>query len=150
MKSLSRTPFQTMTPRFLTFLALTACLAVPLGNASLAHADDDNMRGIAESLGLAVPAATPPPFVTELRPTGDLPWIPVFTPPPEPKIAKLTPQQLRAQQGELDGANKAHDAIRNAFPPSAKALAEQRARQARDAAKKKGQLPMAAATPAVQ
>jgi hypothetical protein len=138
-----------MAQRFYTLFAFSACVAIALGTAA-ARADDGGLKGIAEALGLAAPSPPPPPFVVDSRPAGDLGWIPVFTPPPEPKSGKLTPKQLQAQQNELEGANKSQDNFRNAFPPSAKALAEQRAQQAREAAKKRAAVPATAATPAPQ
>lgn len=139
-----------MAQRFRIIFVLPACVVAALGAATVARADDGGLKGIAEDLGLAAPTPPPPPFVIQSRPAGDLPWIPVFAPPPEPKSAKLSPQQLQAQQKELEGANKAQDNVRLAFPPSAKAFAEQRAQQAREAAKKRPLVPAAAATPAGQ
>ncbi len=89
-----------------------------------------------EGLGLVSPTPTPAPFVAASRPPGDLPWIGVFDPPPSPRLAALTPAELQAQQDELEAANKRHDALRNGFKPSAAALARQRARNAKAAAKK--------------
>jgi hypothetical protein len=36
----------------------------------------------------------------------------------------MKPPELKAMDSDLDAANKKHDALRRAFPPSAKAMAE--------------------------
>jgi len=53
----------------------------------------------------------------------------VFQPPPEPARPTLKTDELKAVKNDLDGVGKQHDAIRQAFPPAAKAMAEQQAAQ---------------------
>jgi hypothetical protein len=57
----------------------------------------------------------------------------VFQPPPEPAKPALNDKDLKAMKGDLDSVGKAHDAIRSAFPPAAKAVAEQKAADAKKA-----------------
>ncbi len=76
----------------------------------------------------------PADFVAKSRPPGDLDFIPVFQPPPEPARPVMKENDLKAVRRDLNSVQKQHDAVRLAFPPSAKALAEEQA-----AAKKKAQ-----------
>ena len=52
-------------------------------------------------------------------------------PPPEPAVPALKDIDLKAVKTDLDSLQKRHDALRQAYPPAAKALADQ------EAAKKK-------------
>ncbi len=78
-------------------------------------------------LGFATDVAPPADFVLQSRPKGDLDFIPVFQPPPEPAKPALTDKELKAMKGELDSVQKRDDAIRQAFPPAVKAAAEEAA-----------------------
>ena len=53
----------------------------------------------------------------------------MFQPPPEPARPALKKDQLKAIKGDLDGVEKQHDTLRQAFAPAAKAMAEQQAAQ---------------------
>ncbi len=77
--------------------------------------------------GFATDVAPPVDFVNKTRPASDPGYIPVFQPPPEPARPTLKTDELKAVKNDLDGVGKQHDAIRQAFPPAAKAMAEQQA-----------------------
>jgi hypothetical protein len=79
--------------------------------------------------GFATDVAPPLDFVTKTRPTGNLDYIPVFEPPPEPSRPSLKTDELKAVKSDLDSVGKHHDTLRQGFPPAAKALAEQQAGQ---------------------
>jgi hypothetical protein len=85
----------------------------------------------AKLLGFATDVAPPADFVVKSRPATDPDFIPVFQPPPEPALPALKKIDLEAVKTDLDSLQKKHDAIRQAYPPAAKALAEE------EAAKKK-------------
>jgi hypothetical protein len=107
----------------LALAGLSAC-------ASAACAQQDNIvKQAFKIFGFATDIAPPADFVAKTRPTRDLDYIPVFQPPPEPPRAVLKTDQLKAVKSDLDGVEKQHDALREAFPPAAKALAEEKAAQ---------------------
>jgi hypothetical protein len=85
----------------------------------------------AKLLGFATDVAPPADFVVKSRPASDPDYIPVFEPPPEPALPALKEVDLKAVKTDLDALQKRHDALRQAYPPAAKALAEE------EAAKKK-------------
>ena len=85
----------------------------------------------AKLLGFATDVDPPADFVQKSRSDHDLDYIPVFQPPPEPERPALEGVNLKAVKSQLDGLQKKHDALRAAYPPAAKALAEE------EAAKKK-------------
>jgi hypothetical protein len=85
----------------------------------------------AKLLGFATDLAPPADFVAKSRPASDPDFIPVFQPPPEPALPALKATDLKAVKTDLDALQKKHDALRQAYPPAAKALAEA------EAAKKK-------------
>ena len=110
-------------------LALTAVVAS--AHPGLAQEQDNIFKQGAKLLGFATDVAPPADFVVKSRPTGNLDFIPVFQPPPEPALPALKEIDLKAVKSELDALQKKHDALRQAYPPAAKALAEE------EAAKKK-------------
>ena len=124
-----------------SLLAPLCAVALAAACAGAARADDSSLKDAAVGLGFAVDPPPPPPFVVDSRPAGDLPWIDIFAPPGEPKRAALTPDELKARQSELEGANARHDVARNAFPPAAQALAEKRAQMAKAAKNQKKKTP---------
>ena len=85
----------------------------------------------AKLLGFATDLAPPADFVAKSRPASDPDFIPVFQPPPEPALPALKETDLKAVKTDLDALQKKHDALRQAYPPAAKARAEA------EAAKKK-------------
>jgi hypothetical protein len=103
------------------------------GSASLAQDSDSLLKRGAKLLGFATDVAPPADFVQKSRPAGDLDFIPVFQPPPEPARPALKDTDLKALKGDLETTQKQADALRRAYPPAAKAIADA------DAAKKKAQ-----------
>ena len=109
-------------------LALTAVFAS--GSGAYAQEQQDSILKQAFKLfGFATDVGPPADFVGKTRPKGDLDYIPVFRPPPEPARPALKAPDLKSMKSDLDGVEKRDDAIRRAFPPAAKAMAEQRAAQ---------------------
>jgi hypothetical protein len=109
-------------------LALAALLAS--GSGACAQQQDSILKQAFKVFGFATDVAPPADFVTKTRPSGDLNYIPVFQPPPEPSRPPLKEPDLKAMKSDLDGVEKQHDALRQAFPPAAKAMAEQAAQKA--------------------
>src|SRR5271156_1254069 len=103
-------------------VALAALVAS--AQAGKAQEQDNVFKQGAKLLGFATDVAPPADFVVKSRPASDLDYIPVFQSPPEPALPALKDIDLKALQ-------KKHDELRQAYPPAAKALAEQ------EAAKKK-------------
>jgi hypothetical protein len=108
-------------------LALAAVFAS--GSEACAQQQDSILKQAAKIFGFATDVGPPADFVSKTRPTGDLDYIPVFQPPPEPSRPVLKDPEVKAVKGDLDGVQKQHDALRQAFPPAAKALAEEQAAQ---------------------
>jgi hypothetical protein len=99
------------------------------GSSASAQQQDSILKQAAKVAGFATDVAPPADFVAKTRPTSDLDYIPVFQPPPEPARPLLKSDQLKAMQSDLEGVSKEHNTIRQAFPPAAKALAEDQAGQ---------------------
>ncbi len=104
--------------------ASVVCLWSP---ASLAQQGDSALKKVMKLMGFATDVAPPADFVLQSRPKGDLDYIPVFQPPPEPAKPALSDKELKAMQGELDSVQKRDDAVRQAYPPAVKAAAEEAA-----------------------
>jgi hypothetical protein len=81
----------------------------------------------AKLLGFATDVQPPADFVVKSRPASDPDYIPVFQPPPEPERKALKEDELKAMKTDLDALQKRHDVLRQAYPPAAKALAEEAA-----------------------
>jgi hypothetical protein len=113
-------------------LLALAALAVS-GPGGSAQESDNLFKQGAKLLGFATDLAPPADFVVKSRAPGDVDFIPVFQPPPEPARPALKAGDLTSLKGDLEAARKQADALRRAYPPAAKALAEQ------EAAKKKQQ-----------
>jgi len=94
-----------------------------------AQQQDNIVKKAFKVFGFATDVSPPPDFVEKTRPPGDLNYIPVFEPPPEPSRPVMKGDQLKSVKGDLDAVGKQHDALRQAFPPAAKAMAEQQAAQ---------------------
>jgi hypothetical protein len=116
-------------------LALGACAWC---SAALAQQADSPLKSAMKILGFATDVAPAPDFVLQSRPKGDVDYIPVFQPPPEPARPALNDKELKAMRSDLDSVGKTHDSLRQGFPPAAKALAEQQ-----QAASKKAAQPLA-------
>jgi hypothetical protein len=96
-----------------------------------AQEQDNIFKQGAKLLGFATDVAPPADFVAKSRPASDPDFIPLFQPPPEPERPALKDTDLKAVKTDLDALQKKHDALRQAYPPAAKALADE------EAAKKK-------------
>jgi hypothetical protein len=105
-------------------VAAAACLWC---SASLAQQADNLLKSGMKMLGFATDVAPPADFVLQSRPNGDLDYIPIFQPPPEPAKPALNDKELKAVKGDLDSVQKRDDAIRQAFPPAVNAAAEEAA-----------------------
>ena len=99
------------------------------GSGVCAQQQDSILKQAAKVFGFATDVGPPADFVSKTRPSGDLDYIPVFQPPPEPARPALKTDQLKSMKGDLDGVQKQHDALRQAFPPAAKAMADDQAAQ---------------------
>jgi hypothetical protein len=106
-------------------IALAALVAS--AQAGRAQEQDNIFKQGAKLLGFATDVAPPVDFVVKSRPTRDPDYIPVFQAPPEPAVPALKDIDLKAVKTDLDALQKRHDALRQAYPPAAKALAEEAA-----------------------
>ena len=111
-----------------------ACAAACLwASAGMAQQSDSVLKSAMKMMGFATDVAPPADFVLQSRPNGDLDYIPVFQPPPEPAKSVLKDKDLKAVKGDLDSIEKRADSLRQAFPPAAKAVAEEQAAAAKKA-----------------
>ena len=99
------------------------------GSDVYAQQQDNILKQAFKVFGFATDVAPPADFVNKTRPGAEPDYIPVFQPPPEPARPTLKNDELKAVKSDLDAVGKQHDAIRQGFPPSAKAMAEQQAAQ---------------------
>jgi hypothetical protein len=115
-------------------------LAVAFGSASVASAQqaDNPVKSVMKLLGFATDAPPAQDFVVKTRPEKEPDYIPIFQPPPEPAKPVLKDKELNALRGDLDSVEKRADAVRSAFPPAAKGVAEEQA-QAKAAKKSPAQ-----------
>ena len=100
------------------------CLCSSTG---FAQQSDSPLKNVMKLFGFATDVGPPADFVQQSRPKGDLDYIPVFQPPPEPAKPKLSDKDLQAVKSDLDSVEKRDDAVRQGFPPAAKAMAEEAA-----------------------
>ena len=105
-------------------ICAAACAFAPVAFAQQA---DSPLKSAMKLFGFAADPPAPADFVLQSRPPGDLDYIPVFQPPPEPAKPALNDNDLKALKGNLDSVQKRDDALRAAYPPAAKAMAEQAA-----------------------
>jgi hypothetical protein len=115
--------------RFALAGLLPVAAFVASGSEGYAQQQDSILKQGFKLFGFATDVGPPLDFVTKTRPTGDLDYIPVYQPPPEPSRPALKTNDLKAMKSDLDAVGKQHDTIRQGFPPSAKAMAEQQAAQ---------------------
>ncbi len=106
---------------------VAASLVCLCSSTGLAQQGDSPLKNVMKMMGFATDLGPPADFVLRARPKGDLDYIPVFQPPPEPAKPKLSDKELQAVKGDLDSIEKRDDAIRQAFPPAVKAMAEEAA-----------------------
>ena len=118
-----------------TVRVLVCAAACAWGSTSSAQDQDSLLKNAAKALGFATDAGPPADFVQKSQPKGDLDYIPVFQPPPEPARPAMNTNDLGKLKSDLDSVDQRDDATRQAFPPSAKAVAEQKAEREKAAAK---------------
>ncbi len=94
------------------------------------------LHTLLKGAGLTTDVDTPPDFVVQSRPAQQPAPMPVFTIPVEPQGKVKTAKELETMDGDLEAVGKAHDALRAAFPPSAKAVADAEAAKKAKAEKK--------------
>ncbi|MGD0642419.1 MAG: hypothetical protein ABSC22_16870 [Roseiarcus sp.] len=105
--------------------ALAACSSMAQdAPAQDAAQPESPLRSLMKGAGLATDVDPPPDFVRESRPAQEPAPIPAFTTPAEPPGAVKTAKELEALDNDLEAVAKRHDALRAAFPPSAKAVAQ--------------------------
>ncbi|MGO4871411.1 MAG: hypothetical protein ACLPGW_12500 [Roseiarcus sp.] len=105
--------------------ALAACSSMAQdAPAQDAAQPDSPLRSLMKGAGLATDVDPPPDFVQQSRPAQEPASIPAFTAPAEPPGAVKTAKELEAVDSDLEAVAKRHDALRAAFPPSAKAVAQ--------------------------
>jgi len=115
-------------PRRLAGAGLFALAALfASGSEVCAQQQDNILKQAFKVFGFATDVPPPAGFVAKTRPGGDLDYIPVFQPPPEPARPLLKGDQLKAMKADLDSVDKRDDALRQTFPPAARAMAEERA-----------------------
>ncbi len=108
-------------------LALAAFVAS--GPEGYAQQQDSILKQAFKVFGFATDVGPPADFVAKTRPTDDLDYIPVYQPPPEPSRPAMKTDELKAVKSDLDGVGKRDNALRQAFPPAAKAMAKEQAAQ---------------------
>ena len=113
--------------------SLSAAAAFFWISAGFAQQSDSALKNVMKMLGFATDVAPPADFVLQSRPKGDLDYVPVFQPPPEPAKPALKEKDLKAVKGDLEAVQKRDDATRQAFPPTAKAMAEEKTAEAKKA-----------------
>jgi hypothetical protein len=107
--------------------AIAWALACGAASSAAAQQADNPVKSAMKMLGFATDAPEPQDFVLQSRPQKEQDYIPVFQPPPEPARQVLKDKELGALKGDLDSVEKRAEAIRQTFPPAAKAVAEQKA-----------------------
>jgi hypothetical protein len=112
---------------------LSAAAAFFWASGGLAQQSDSALKNVMKIFGFATDVAPPADFVLQTRPKGALDYIPVFQPPPEPAKPALNGKELNAAKGDLEAVQKRDDATRQAFPPAVKAMAEEKAAEAKKA-----------------
>jgi hypothetical protein len=113
--------------RFASAGLIALAALVVSAQAGRAQEQDNIFKQGAKLLGFATDVAPPQDFVVKSRPAVDPDYIPVFQAPPEPAVPALKDIDLKAVKTDLDTLQKRHDALRQAYPPAAKALAEEAA-----------------------
>ncbi len=116
--------------------ALLAALAASDARAQDATTPDSPLRALLKGAGIVTDVDPPPDFVVQSRPARPPAPIPAFTKPDEPPGKVKTAKELEEMDSDLTAVGKRHDALRAAYPPSAKAVAEAAASK-KDKSKKK-------------
>jgi hypothetical protein len=117
-------------PGRLAWAGLLALAALSASGSEVCAQQQDNiLKQAFKFFGFATDVPPPAGFVSKTRPAGDLDYIPVFQSPPEPARPLMKSDQLKAMKSDLNSVGKRDDGLRQAFPPAAKAMAEERAAQ---------------------
>ncbi len=122
---------------------LLAALAAVPARAQDAAADSP-FRDLMKGVGLATDVAPPPDFVRQSRLPQEPASIPVFATPPEPPGKIETAKELEDVDSDLQAVARRHDALRAAFAPKARAMAQAAAAKkakSRDKPTKSGPVP---------
>jgi hypothetical protein len=115
---------------------LLAAFAASGARAQDATTPDSPLRTLLKGAGIVTDVDQPPDFVVQSRPAQPAASIPAFTTPDEPPGKIKTAKELEEMDSDLTAVSKRHDALRAAYPPSAKAVAEAAAAK-KDKSKKK-------------
>jgi hypothetical protein len=115
--------------------SLIAALGAAGARAQEAQSDSP-LRSVMKIVGFATDVKPPPDFVQQSRPAEAPPSIPAFNKAPEPPGKVKSAKEIGDIDSELEAIGKRHDALRAAFPPSAKAVAEVEAAKAAKAKSK--------------
>jgi len=115
---------------------VVACACLCFGAAASAQEahSDGPLKSVMKFLGFATDVQPSADFVEKSRPAKEGDYIPIFQPPPEPQRPALNDKQLNAMKRDLNSVEQRHDALRSAFPPAAKAVAEAKAAEQKRAA----------------
>jgi hypothetical protein len=122
--------------------ALTVCANCAFADGD-APTDDSLLKDAAKVGGFATDVGPPKDFVVNARPAASEDYVPIFRSPFVLKNKAKTPAELKAMEADFGAVQARHDAMRAAFPPAAKAVAEQKAADAAKAKKKQKLLPAA-------
>lgn len=115
-------------------LIVAGAFAVSLGGvgarAQEAQQSDSPLKSAMKIVGFATDVNPPPSFVQQSRPATPAPSIPAFNKSPEPPATAKSAKEVDDISSDLEAVSKQHDALRAAFPPSAKAVADAEAAKA--------------------
>jgi hypothetical protein len=111
----------------------------PADQPPAAGQDDSAVKKALKFLNIASDPGEPKDFVRAARPANpdSDAYVPVFRPTTEHKSKLLTPDQLKALEGELGGVETRGAQIRDAFPPARRAYLESEKEKAEKAEAKK-------------
>lgn len=85
---------------------------------------DSPLKSVLKIVGFATDTDPPPDFVKQTRPAQPPATIPAFAKPPEPQGTAKSADEVKDINDDLEAISKRDDALRAAFPPSAKAMAD--------------------------
>lgn len=107
--------------------AVAAAVLTTLLVGGCAQAQSDEPSQLSRTLKIRTVPKPAPDFVVKSRPPEDrLQFIPTGSPRAVPRGQPLTPEQIRAKEGELDGLRARHDRIagRKSAPPAPRSVAD--------------------------
>jgi hypothetical protein len=138
---LTRNRVKLMTPLAAAFGAMLALGAMDARADDGGAAQDSLLKSLMKAGGFATDVDPPKDFVRQARPAGGDDYVPIFRAPLR-KSKPKTPAELKAMEADFTAVQARHDALRAAFPPAAKARAEQKAAEAAKAKNKKTPPPL--------